>query len=106
MIALTWNNIDLRLMRINVRLLRVRSHFGAPKTEASRKPLPLLPAVASTLAAGRESDYAADHDLCIRFEWPHAAHLGYGVEEDHSSCTLLAQGELDTRRIARGPSSR
>lgn len=64
MIALTWNDIDLRLMQINVRRSCVRSHFGDTKTEASRKPVPLHPAVASTLGDWRkESDYAADHDF-------------------------------------------
>ena len=42
----------------------VRSHFGDTKTEASRKPVPLHPAVASTLGDWRkESDFAADHDF-------------------------------------------
>jgi len=64
LVALTWCDIDLELLQVNVRRSFVRNHFGDTKTEASRKPVPLHPAVASTLGDWRkESDYAADHDF-------------------------------------------
>ncbi|WP_348266174.1 tyrosine-type recombinase/integrase [Edaphobacter sp. DSM 109919] len=54
LVALTWSDIDLELMLVNVRRSCVRNRFGDTKTEASRKPVPLHPSVAKTLAAWRE----------------------------------------------------
>ena len=56
LVALTWSDIDLELMQVNVRRSCVRNHFGDTKTEASRKPVPLHPSVAKTLAAMEEGD--------------------------------------------------
>ena len=53
LVALTWSDIDLELMQVNVRRSCVRNHFGDTKTEASRKPIPLHPTVAKTLYAWR-----------------------------------------------------
>jgi integrase len=62
--ALTWSDIDLELMQVNVRRSCVRNHFGDTKTEASRKPVPLHPSVAKSLAAWREeTPYPADDDF-------------------------------------------
>lgn len=64
LVALTWSDIDLELMLVNVRRSRVRNRFGDTKTEASRKTVPLHPSVAKTLAAWREeSPYPADTDF-------------------------------------------
>ncbi len=64
LVALTWSDIDLELMQVNVRRSCVRNHFGDTKTEASRKPVPLHPSVAKTLAAWREeTPYPADDDF-------------------------------------------
>lgn len=64
LVALTWSDIDLTLMQVNVRRSCVRSHFGDTKTEASRKPVPLHPTVARTLSAWRtQTLYAADSDF-------------------------------------------
>jgi integrase len=42
----------------------VRNHFGDAKTEASRKPVPLHPSVAKTLAVWRaETPYPAHEDF-------------------------------------------
>lgn len=61
LVALTWSDIDLELMQVNVRRSCVRNHFGDTKTEASRKPVPLHPSVAKTLAVWRaETPYPAD----------------------------------------------
>ncbi len=64
LVALTWSDIDLELMQVNVRRSCVRNHFGDTKTEASRKPVPLHPSVAKTLAVWRaETPYPADDDF-------------------------------------------
>ncbi len=64
LVALTWSDIDLELMQVNVRRSCVRNHFGDTKTEASRKPVPLHPSVAKTLAAWREeTPYPGDNDF-------------------------------------------
>ena len=62
LVALTWSDIDLEVMQVNVR--RSWNHFGDTKTEASRKPVPLHPSVAKTLAVWRaETLYPADGDF-------------------------------------------
>ncbi len=64
LVALTWSDIDIELMQVNVRRSCVRNHFGDTKTEASRKPVPLHPSVAKTLAVWRaETPYPADGDF-------------------------------------------
>ena len=64
MIALTWADIDLELMQVNVRRSCVRNHFGDTKTEASRKPVPLHPSVVTVLKKWREeSPYASRTDF-------------------------------------------
>jgi integrase len=64
LVALQWRDIDLDLMQVNVWRSCVRNHFGDTKTEASRKPVPLHPAVAKTLAAWREeTPYCRDEDF-------------------------------------------
>ena len=64
LVALTWSDIDLELMQVNVRRSCVRNHFGDTKTEASRKPVPLHPSVAKTLAVWRaETPYPAGGDF-------------------------------------------
>ena len=45
LVALTWADIDLELMQVNVRRSCVRNHFGDTKTEASHKPVQLHPSV-------------------------------------------------------------
>ncbi len=64
LVALTWSDIDLELMQINVRRSCVRSRFGDTKTEASRRPVPLHPSVAKTLSVWREeTPYKSDGDF-------------------------------------------
>jgi len=64
LVALTWADIDLELMQVNVRRSCVRNHFGDTKTEASRKPVPLHFSVVQYLKAWRkESPYAAETDF-------------------------------------------
>ena len=64
LVALTWSDIDLELMQINVRRSCVRSRFGDTKTEASRRPVPLHPSVAKVLAVWREdTPYCSDGDF-------------------------------------------
>jgi integrase len=60
LIALTWSDIDLDLMQINVRRSCVRNHFGDTKTEASRKPVPLHPAVVKCLQVWRKESFYPD----------------------------------------------
>ncbi len=64
LVALTWTDIDLELMQVNVRRSCVRNHFGDTKTEASRKPVPLHSSVVKSLDVWRkESLYAGDGDF-------------------------------------------
>jgi integrase len=64
LVALTWSDIDLELMQVNVRRSCVRNHFGDTKTEASRKPVPLHPSVVKCLKVWREdSPYRGDDDF-------------------------------------------
>jgi integrase len=64
LVALTWADIDLELMQVNVRRSCVCNHFGDTKTEASRKPVPLHPSVVKYLKAWREeSAYATEEDF-------------------------------------------
>lgn len=64
LVALTWSDIDLELMQVNVRRSCVRNHFGDTKTEASRKPVPLHPSVVKCLKLWREdSPYHGDDDF-------------------------------------------
>lgn len=64
LVALTWADIDLELMQVNVRRSCVRSRFGDTKTEASRRPVPLHPAVAKALAVWKEETfYKKDGDF-------------------------------------------
>ena len=64
LVALTWSDIDIQLMQVNVRRSWVRNHFGDTKTEASRKPVSLHPSVAKTLAVWRaETQFPADGDF-------------------------------------------
>ena len=64
LVALTWADIDLELMQVNVRRSCVRNHFGDTKTEASRKPVPLHPSVVKCLDLWRkESPYPGETDF-------------------------------------------
>lgn len=64
LVALTWADIDLELMQVNVRRSCVRNHFGDTKTEASRKPVPLHPSVVKCLGVWRkESPYPGETDF-------------------------------------------
>jgi integrase len=64
LVALTWADIDLELMQVNVRRSCVRNHFGDTKTEASRKPVPLHPSVVKCLGIWRnESPYPGESDF-------------------------------------------
>jgi len=64
LVALTWSDIDLELMQVNVTRSCVRNHFGDTKTEASRKPVPLHPSVVKCLQTWRqESSFAGDEDF-------------------------------------------
>jgi integrase len=64
LVALTWSDIDLELMQVNVCRSCVRNHFGDTKTEASRKSVPLHPSVVKCLKVWREdSPYRGDDDF-------------------------------------------
>lgn len=69
LVALTWSDIDLELMQVNVRRSCVRNHFGETKTEASRKPVPLHPSVVRYLELWRsESAYRGEDDFLFPSE--------------------------------------
>jgi site-specific recombinase XerD len=64
LVALTWRDVDLELMQVNVVRSCVRGRFGDTKTEASRKPVPLHASVIECLDAWRrESLYNSDEDF-------------------------------------------
>jgi site-specific recombinase XerD len=66
LVALTWRDIDLELMQVNVHRSCVRNHFGDTKTEASRKPVPLHPSVVECLQTWRkESPYPGDDNFIL-----------------------------------------
>jgi site-specific recombinase XerD len=72
MIALTWSDLNLRTMEVNVLRSCVRNHIGKTKTEASCRPVPLHPLVLNALLEWRQqSSYAADLDFLfpsVRFK--------------------------------------
>src|SRR6266567_2788273 len=64
LVALTWREIDLELMQVNVHRSCVRNHFGDTKTEASRKPVPLHHSVVKCLQVWRkDSPYPGEDDF-------------------------------------------
>jgi integrase len=64
LVALTWGDIAWERKEITIRRSRVRQWFGEPKTEASRKPVPLYASVAEELLRWRAvSPYPAETDF-------------------------------------------
>jgi integrase len=64
MIALTWSDLNIRTMEVNVLRSCVRNRIGKTKTEASCRPVPLHPVVLNALLEWRaQSPYAADLDF-------------------------------------------
>jgi integrase len=64
LVALTWRDVDLLLMQVNVLRSCVRGRFGDTKTEASRKPVPLHTSVIECLDIWRkESLYNSEDDF-------------------------------------------
>ena len=63
-IALPWGDIDTGRMEIAITKSCVRNHIGNTKTEASRKPVPLHPAVLESLLQWKaESRYQGNADF-------------------------------------------
>ena len=63
MIALTWSDLNIRTMEVNVLRSCVRNRIGKTKTEASCRPVPLHPVVLNALLEWRaQSPYAMDLD--------------------------------------------
>jgi len=64
MIALTWSDLNLRTMEVNVLRSCVRNRIGKTKTESSCRPVPLHPVVLNALLEWRsQSPYATDLDF-------------------------------------------
>jgi integrase len=64
MIALTWSDLNMRTMEVNVLRFCVRNRIGKTKTDASCRPVPLHPLVLNALLEWRQqSSYAADLDF-------------------------------------------
>jgi integrase len=105
LVALTWSDIDLELMLVNVRRSCVRNRCGDTKTEASRKPVPLHPSVAKMLAAWREESlYPADNDFVfasLRLHETGAA--GHGVEEGDSARARKSRHHGEGHRLVQLP---
>jgi integrase len=72
MIALTWSDLNLRTMEVNMLRSCVRNRIGKTKTDASCRPVPLHPIVLNALLEWRhQSSYAADLDFLfpsVRFK--------------------------------------
>ena len=98
LVALTWSDIDLELMQVNVRRSCVRNHFGDTKTEASRKPVPLHPSVVKCLGVWREASLYCSKEGRLYVSVDPARRKTtnfprYGAHEDHSSCTDSCRGQ-------------
>jgi integrase len=62
-VALTWSDIDLYLMRVRVQRSCVRNDLG--DTEASRKPIPLHPSGVKCLETWRKKSSGRDEHFII-----------------------------------------
>jgi len=63
-LALRWSDIDKARSEIRVTRAYVYGKFGAPKSKASKKPVPLHPLLAEALDGWRkETSYSSDDDL-------------------------------------------
>jgi integrase len=70
MIALTWSDLNIRTMEVNVLRSCVRNRFGKTKTESSRRPVPLHPIALKALWEWRaKSPYATDLDFLFPSTW-------------------------------------
>ncbi len=70
MIALTWSDLNLGTMEVNVLRSCVRNRIGKTKTESSCRPVPLHPLVLSALLEWRKrSPYASDLDFLFPSIW-------------------------------------
>src|ERR1700691_1280516 len=70
MIALTWSDLNIRAMEVNVLRSCVRNRIGKTKTEASCRPVPLHPLVLNALLEWHaQSPYAADVDFLFPSPW-------------------------------------
>jgi integrase len=70
MIALTWSDLNIRTMEVNVLRSCVRNRIGKTKTESSHRPVPVHPLVLSALLEWREqSTYATDLDFLFPSVW-------------------------------------
>ena len=64
LIALTWADINIATLEVNIVRSCVRNRFGETKTECSRRPLPLHPSVLQVLLKWKkESLYKKDSDF-------------------------------------------
>ena len=64
MIALTWSDLVIRTMEVNILRSCVRNRFGKTKTESSCRPVPLHPLVVNALLEWRaRSVYATELDF-------------------------------------------
>lgn len=73
MIALTWSDLNLRTMEVNVLRSCVRNRIGKTKTDSSCRPVPLHHVVLSALLEWRKrSPYANDLDFLFPSIWQRA----------------------------------
>jgi integrase len=64
LIALKWEDVDFDILQVDINKSCVRAQMGATKTEASAKPVPLIPAVADSLREWRRVTlYPAQEDF-------------------------------------------
>ena len=72
MIALTWSDLNMRTMEVNVLRSCVRNRIGKTKTDSSCRPVPLHPIVLNALLEWRaKSPYSTDLDFLfpsVRFK--------------------------------------
>lgn len=79
LVGLRWEDVDFEKGRIQVRRSLVDQIAGEPKTETSKRPVPLEPALASALSSWRQKTpytkpgdwvFASPYDLGAKPYWP------------------------------------
>jgi integrase len=107
--ALRWYDVNLLTLEIAVTRSCVRNRFGAVKTEASGKPVPLHDSVREALIEWRsESLFNQNGDFLFSIDQikrQTTSFTGYGAQEDHSARddSCRHNGSLRDRRKFAGP---
>ena len=86
LLGLKWEDVDFDHNLIHIRRSVVKQHIGPPKTEASQKPIPMVPELANSLWLWKqETPYRAPSDWVYASPakkgkqpyWPNSIYRGY-----------------------------